>query len=50
MRTIKDQLKQVQRERKALAREARRSRAEMRQRAEASEWRAFKQECTLLRK
>lgn len=49
MRTIKDQMKQVQRERKAQAREARRARAEMRERAEANEWRAFKQECTRLR-
>lgn len=49
MRTIKDQMKQIQRERKAQAREARRARAEMRNRVEANEWRAFKQECVRLR-
>ena len=49
MRTIKDQMKAIQRERKALAREARRARAEMRERVEASEWRSFKAECVRLR-
>lgn len=50
MKTSKDQLKEIQRERKAQAREARRTRAEMRERAEATEWRAFKQECVRLKK
>lgn len=50
MRTIKDQLKEIQRERKAQAREARRTRAEMRERAERDEWRNFKQECVRLKK
>lgn len=50
MRTIKDQMKQVRKELKAQARAARRTRAEMRERAEATEWRAFKQECVKLRK
>lgn len=50
MKTIKDQLKQIQRERKAQARAARRTRAEMRERAERDEWRSFKQECVRLKK
>lgn len=50
MKTIKDQLRAVRQEMKKANREARRTRAEMRERAEATEWRAFKQECVRLKK
>lgn len=50
MKTIKDQMKQVRKELKAQARAARRTRAEMRERAERDEWKSFKQECVRLKK
>lgn len=50
MRTIKDQLRAVRQEMKKTNREARRARAELRERAERDEWRSFKQECVRLKK
>lgn len=50
MKTIKDQMKQVRKELKAQAREARRTRAEAREKIERDEWRNFKQECVRLKK
>lgn len=49
MKSIKDQVKQVRRELKQQARDARRARAEMRERAQVDEWHAFKQECVRLK-
>lgn len=50
MKTIKDQLRAVRQEMKKANREARRTRAEAREKIERDEWRNFKQECVQLRK